>query len=183
MRPGYLADLPGLIAARIHTHLPELRQCEGMAGRFDLAELQTTSVRAPAVLVARLGASMQPPMAGPYHLYAMRMAAFVVTKDAPGLARDDAAAAICQALLQRIPGAAWEIEGLGPAADVADQSLSAAAQKAKGVAVWAVTWTQPTTLEQLPAQTVIPVSLYVSQAPQIGADHEGDYDLIGSMDE
>lgn len=183
MRPGYLADLPGLIAARIATHLPELRQCEGMAGRFDLAELQTVAVRAPAVLVARLGSSMPRPLAGPHYIYSLRMAAFVVTKDVPGLARDAAAAAICQALLQRIPDATWGIDGLGPAADVADQSLSGGAQKAKGVTIWAVTWTQPTTLEQLPPQAVIPVSLYVSQAPHIGADHEGDYDLIGSFGE
>lgn len=111
------------------------------------------------------------------------MAAFVVTRDAPGLGRDAAAVSICQTLLSRIPGAAWQIEGLGPAWDVADRSLSAAAQKAKGVAVWAVTWTQPTTLQPLPPQAVIPVSLYVSQAPHIGADHEGDYDLIGSFGE
>lgn len=183
MRPGYLADLPDLIAARIHEVLPGLRQCAGMAGRFDLAELQTVSTRAPAVLVARLGSSMPRPMAGPHYIYALRMAAFIVTKDAPGLGRDAAAASICQTLLQRVPDATWGIEGLGPASDVADQSLSGSAQKAKGVAVWAVTWIQPTTLEPLPLQTIVPVQLYVGQTPRIGAAHEGDYSLIGAFDE
>lgn len=183
MRRDFLADLPGQIAARIHAHLPELRQCEGMAGRFDLAELQAVSVRAPAVLVARLGSSMPRPLAGPHYHYHLRMAAFVVTKDALDLGRDAAAAAICQALLQRIPGAAWGIDGLGSAESVADQSLSGAAQKAKGIAVWAVTWTQPAVLEPLPPQEVIPVRLYLGRAPDIGADHQADYDLIGSYDE
>lgn len=178
-RPDLLAALPGLIAARIHILLPGLRQCEGMAGRFDLDELKTVQARAPAVLVSRLGSTMPRPLAGPHYIYALRMAAFVVTRDALDLQRDLAAASICQALLQRIPDAAWGLGGVGPATDVADQSLSGAALKAKGISLWAVSWTQPVTLSPLPAQSVIPVALYVGQAPWIGAAHEDDYDLVG----
>lgn len=183
MRPGFLGDLPALIARRIHDLLPGLRQCEGMAGRFDADELKTVSTRAPAVLVARLGSTMPRPLAGPHFHYTLRMAAFVVTKDALDLGRDAAAAAICQTLLQRIPGATWAIDGVGPATEVADQSLSGATMKAKGVALWAVTWAQPVVLEPLPAQPIIPVQLYVGQAPRVGAAHEDDYSLIGAFDE
>lgn len=175
----FLATLPGVIAAQLHQLLPGLRQCEAMEGRFDLDELKTVTARAPAVLVARLGAAMPRPLAGPHWHYHLRVAAFVVTKDALDLKRDLAAGTICQALLQRIPGATWGLAAAGPAQDVADQSLSGASLKAKGIALWAVTWTQPVVLEDLPAKILIPVSLYVGQAPAIGAAHEDDYTLIG----
>lgn len=183
MSPDFLATLPDLIAERIKVRLPHLRQCEGMAGRFDVAELASVSARAPAVLVARLGAALDRGFAGPHWHYNLRMAAFVVTKDALDLRRDAAAAVICQALLQRISGSDWGIAGVGPARDVADQSLSGASVKTKGVALWAVSWVQPVVLEALPAREVVPVELYLGQAPRIGAAHEADYHLIGSFDE
>lgn len=176
---NFIARLPGAIAAKLHALLPGLRQCEGMEGRFDLDELKTVTARAPAVLVARLGSSMPRPLAGPHWHYHLRMAAFVVTKDALDLKRDLAAGAICQALLQRIPGATWGLPDCGEARDVADQSLSGSALKAKGIALWAVTWTQPVVLEQLPEQILIPVQLYVGQSPAIGATHLDDYEQIG----
>ena len=184
MTTTFLADLPGAIAARLHQLLPGLRQCEGMEGRFDLDELKSVTARAPAVLVARLGSSMPRPLAGPRWHYDLRMAAFVVTKDALGdPKRDLAAAAICQELLIRIPGTTWGLADCGTARDVADQSLSGSSLKARGIALWAVTWTQPVVLEQLPAQILIPISLYVGWTPDVGAAHEADYDLIGGPDE
>lgn len=175
----FLASLPGAIAAELRELLPGLRQCEGMEGRFDLDELKTVTARAPAVLVARLGASMPRPLAGPHWHYHLRMAAFVVTKDTLDLRRDLAAGAICQALLRRIPGATWGLAACGDARDVADQSLSGAALKAKGIALWAVTWTQPVVLADLPEDVPVALELYVGQAPEIGAAHEDDYVRIG----
>lgn len=175
----FLAKLPGVIAGQLHELLPGLRQCEGMEGRFDLDELKTVTARAPAVLVARLGATTPRPLAGPHWHYHLRMAAFVVTRDTLDLRRDLAAGTICQALLVRIPGATWGLAECGDARDVADQSLSGSALKAKGIALWAVTWTQPVVLEALPAPGQVALELYVGMAPEIGAAHEDDYVRIG----
>lgn len=183
MTPDFLARFPGLVAARLHPLLPGLRTCEGMEGRFDLDALATVTARAPAVLVGWLGASMPRPLAGPHWHYHLRLAAFVITKDTVDLKRDAASATICQVLLQNIPGATWGIPAAGPAMEVVATSLSGSSAKAKGVSIWAVTWTQPVVLEDLPAQILVPISLYVSQAPAIGAAHEDAYDQIGSADE
>lgn len=174
-----LSTLNDAIAATIRTWLPQLATCKGMAGRFDVDALTRDGIKAPAVLVSRLGARQLRGTAGPQPEFGLDMAAFVVTKDALGLQRDTAAANICQVLLARIPNRVWGLEDLGEAREVEEQSLITSATQGKAVSLWAVTWVQPACFVAAPAPSTISPALYVGQSPEIGEDHEGDYELVG----
>lgn len=174
-----LGTLPDTIAATIKTWLPMLQTCKGMAGKFDVDMLARDGLRTPAVLVSQLGARQRRGFAGPQPAFSLDMAAFVVTKDQLGLPRDLAAANICQVLLTRIPNRVWGLADLGEAEEVDGQSLITDASQKTATSLWAVTWVQPVSLVAAPAASTIAPQLYVGQAPDIGAAHAGDYDLIG----
>ena len=53
-RPDLLAALPGLVAARIKLVLPGLRECRGIAGRFNLDMLKAKGVAAPRITRVRM---------------------------------------------------------------------------------------------------------------------------------
>lgn len=174
-----LSTLNDTIAATIMTWLPQLATCKGMAGRFDVDALTRDGIKAPAVLVSRLGARQGRGTAGPQPEFMLDMAAFIVTKDTLGLQRDAAAANICQVLLTRIPNRTWGLDDLGEAREVEEQSLISSDTKGKAVSLWAVTWLQPAVFVAAPDLSTLAPQLYVGQAPDIGAAHAGDYDLIG----
>lgn len=178
-RSDLLATLADAAAARIHEALPGLRDCRGIAGRLDLAEIKRRGIAAPAVLVSRLGARQSQTLAGPSFLFDVDMAAFVVTKDDLNLSRDAAAQVITQALLGIVPDATWKLAGVGPAERVAELSLVSTDSEKNAIALWAVTWTQKVSLSGRPAPSDILPELYLGQAPKIGAAHEADYARIG----
>lgn len=180
-RPDLLAALPGIAVARIRELLPDLAQCSAMAGRLDLSAVLSTSIRAPAVLVSRLGVRAARPASGTQWHYAVRMAAFALTKHSTGLDRDAALGAIVQVLMQVVPGTTWRgaDPGIGPAEAVEEEPITLAALRKAGISVSAVLWTQPVVLTGWPLSAPIPMEVYAGWAPEIGAAHEADYDRIG----
>lgn len=179
-RPDLLAALPGLIAARIKAVLPGLRECKGIAGRFNLDILKAKGVAAPAVMVSRLRMRQGETLAGPHYSYILTMGAFIVTRNELGLHRDEGAATIAQALLRLIPDQVWgQPADLGAAFDVAEEPILSLETEKHAVALSAVTWSQPVALAGLPVAPEITPELYVGQAPRIGAAFEDDYELIG----
>jgi hypothetical protein len=179
-RPDLLAALPGLVAARIRLVLPGLRECRGIAGRFNLDMLKARGVAAPAVLVSRLRLRQDQTFAGPHHTFIVQMGAFIVARDELGLGRDEAVANIAQALLQLIPDTLWGLPAdLGPAQDVAEEPILSVSTESRAIALSAVTWSQPVALRGLPEALAITPQLYLGQAPRIGAAFEDDYELIG----
>ncbi|WP_456390242.1 hypothetical protein [Profundibacter sp.] len=178
-RTSLLSELPDLIANEIKSIFPELHQCEGMAGPFNLEDLKATGIKAPAVLVSMLGLRQAKTYSGAVQSYVMDMAAYVVTKDALGLPRDVAAANICQGLLALIPDKCWGEDNLGAAQKVAARSLVTRAVKKTSASLWAVTWSQPVVFRGEDMAAPQAIELYVGQAPGVGADHEADYELIG----
>lgn len=178
-RTTLLSELPDLIAGEIKLIFPDLRQCEGMAGPFNLEDLKATGVKAPAVLVSMLGLRQDKTFSGAVQSYVMDMAAYVVTKDGLGLPRDDAAANICQGLLALIPDEIWGQADLGAAEKIAARSLVTRAVKKSSASLWAVTWSQPVVFRGEDMTAPQAIELYVGQSPDIGADHEAGYELIG----
>ena len=177
-RADLLAALPDLIAARIKLTLPELKTCKGQAGRFDLEALKKKSIAAPAVLISNLGFAQGEAFSGPSPSFLLELAAYVITKDTITLPRDQAAATICQTLARLIPERIWGERDLGPARDLRGIPLLTAASD-QAVSLWAITWRQPITLTGAPLTEPQPITLYVGQSPQIGAEHEESYTQIG----
>lgn len=180
--PALLASLPDRIADAIRAALPGLREVAAHAGRFDLEELKAFTARAPAVRVALLRVDAGVEVAGPAIQREAALAAFIVTRDAPSLPRDAAAATIAQALLGLVEGNRWGSPDLGQARNVAAENLYNAGTRGQGVSLWAVSWAQPLTLEAAPAPGV-PVDLYYSWAPEIGAAFEPAYERLGAAPE
>lgn len=176
-----LADLPEAICTLVKERLPDLRECEAKAGKYSLDELKKEGLPAPAVVISNIGAKQDITFSGPAHSYQLEMVAYVVTKDGLGLHRDVAAANICQTLLQLIPGNRWGVTAVGEARDVRMHTLISTKSRSQGVSLWAVTWAQPITFF-VPEDAPLGFDLYVSQAPEIGLDHEGDYEQVGRVD-
>jgi hypothetical protein len=163
-----LANMPGIIAAAIHDHLPELAECAPMLGGFDLDELKRTSVKAPAIRVTRLGLRPRDTRAGPHRRFDAMMAAFVITRDRAGLPRDTALSYLTAALLALIPDNRFATEGVGEAEAAEERVLVNGAARGVALSLAAVTWVQPITLAPLPAGVPLPLSLY------LGGDLSGE---------
>lgn len=179
-RPDLFAVICDTVATSIKVVLPELRECRGMAGRFDVETLKRLGIAAPAVLVSRLGARQSAVNSGPHVLFDVSLAAFVVTKDALGLKRDEAAANICQTLLQLVPMKTWLLGGVGPADNVEEQSLITAASENSASSLWAVTWTHQVALKTYPTFMTVPLSLYVGRDLTDGAGSLPNFEQIGA---
>ncbi|MFO1174469.1 MAG: hypothetical protein U1E48_04585 [Paracoccaceae bacterium] len=179
-RHDLLFALPGLVATQISTVLPALGTCKGFAGRFDVAVLKRLGIAAPAVLVSRLGCRQAEVMAGPHKLFEADMAAFIVTKDALGLPRDEAAQNISAVLLRLIPEKTWGQVGVGAAQKVREVGMITEASEKEAISLWAVTWMQPLALDGYLITAPQPIDLYVGQAPNIGAANTGSYEQVGT---
>lgn len=179
VRVDLLAALPGLVAERIKLALPELRECRGMVGGFDLEELKRSGLSNPAVLVSRLGLEAVRPMAGPHRLFHVNMAAFIITRDAMGLPRDVAMGNIASVILRLVPDANWGEPGVGPAEQVSERVLVNSAARNVTTNLAAVIWKQPIVLDPLPEAEAVPIQLYVGQSPNVGLGYEDQYDEVG----
>lgn len=173
--PDFLSDLPGVIAANIHADLPGLRTCEAIAGEFDVNELKRAGTAAPAVLVAVLGGDQVKSPAWPQLEFHLNLAAFVVTRNRGSLTGQDAAFTIAQQLLELVPEQRWAQPDAGPADKVTWRNLVTKETRAQQVTLAVVSWRQPVTLLAEKNPQPIPIDIYYSQAPEIGAANQGAY--------
>ena len=127
------------VTVAIKTMLPELQSCEAQFGRFNLDELQTTMVRAPAVRFAVLSSKVI--YNGSGHGDAlMSCAAFVVTD---GKDRDEKGWNIAEsiaALLQ--PPSMFGLTKISEPSSIAIQPVVSLTLKNRGVSIIAVEFSQ-----------------------------------------
>ncbi len=138
-----LVDLRAAIVAAIHARLPKL-DCQSHPGRFDLAEIKRIAAKAPAVRVALLGLPSADAAGSGERDQEVRCAAFVLTTDKPPLPRDEAAINLVEALLLFVPGQRWGKPGVHAVGEgqVKAENLYSSGLDGKGLALWAVTWSQ-----------------------------------------
>lgn len=176
-----LATLPDVIAARIGAAMPQLATCKGMIGRFDVQNVKDHGVTAPAVLVSRIGARQGQTFAGPVFTYELRLAAFVLVKNAPGLMREEALGRISQVLMRILPDNVWGLpDHVTPARAIEEEPLFSKAIRDQGVALAAITWTQDIEVGRLPADEALEPQVYLGLYPAVGAVNEGAYAEIGA---
>jgi hypothetical protein len=178
-----LATLPGTVAGAVHAVLPELRTCKGIDGPFDADELKRAGHAAPAVLIGILGARQEGAPSWPQIGYRIEMAAYIVTRAGMAGPASAAALAIGQALMALVPETDWGLEPLGPATDVGLTTLVTRETRAAQVHLASVTWLQKLVLVTIEQAPPVPLSVYASQAPDIGPDHIEDYELISGPGE
>jgi hypothetical protein len=180
-RPDLLFALPSIAADRIAAAMPGLRTCIGFSGRLTVARLKEHAVAAPAVLVVRLGAVQSQTYAGPARTWTVRMAAFVVTKDMLGAEgrRDEQAGRIAQVLLGLIPETTWGLDGfVGAAERLSEEPLITEDSEKAATALHVITWQHEVSLGWQDDAAPINPEVWLGYAPDIGAAHEDDYDLV-----
>lgn len=161
-RQSRINEFRSAVVATIKKALPELRECETQFGRFNLDELETTSVRAPAVRVGILQGKLKSVASGQAE-GTLSCAAFVVTD---GKDRDDRAWVIAEAVAVSLHSSQlFGLFKLGTPQTVSIQPVISAAIKSRGVSIIAVEWAQD--LQQLghnifDANGVVPSELYIN---------------------
>ncbi|KAF0676739.1 hypothetical protein [Profundibacterium mesophilum] len=178
MTDDLLTRLPAAIAQRYKAALPGLRECRAISGRFDVERLRSESVLAPAVLVSVLGLDEDAALAGPHRTVTLQMAAFVITRDRLGLSADAAAAAITHTISRITLAQTWGQPDCGAAEGLSARALVAQGYRQTKAALWALAWRQPAVLAPIAQGEAVPLTLYVSQVPQVGAAHEDDYTVV-----
>ena len=163
------------LVTEVSALLPELGDCGVHPGRFEVADLGQWVPRAPAVRAACLGASGTEMVATGRTDATLRLAAFVVTKDASDQDADVAALAIVDALLAWLPG--FRPTGLSTGAPTAIRSRSvyAGTVKGSGMALRAVNWRQVLRLEEAGAEDEVPAPSELYSLPIVlgrGGEHE-----------
>ena len=173
-----LPDLAARVTAKVLEAAPELVTCKARAGALLAADLKDLGLRSPAVVVSWLEVRPGRERAGPAPSFDLGMAAYVIAKDDLGQGREAVAAAIAMRLLALVPGRTWGRREAGEATNVRLQSLAADATRKAGIALWAVTWTQPFTLALEEIEGELPRELYVRAALP-----DGDEDDFGALDD
>ncbi|MCY4584897.1 MAG: DUF1834 family protein [Bryobacterales bacterium] len=152
------------IVADLRRQLPALKSCEIHDGRWNADELKRWAVGAPAILVAWTGTPRTETPGVRWTDADQQLIAVVATRDTPSLPRGEGARNLVDWLLLYLPRARWGLAGVGAAERVRAENLFSAALDKTGVAMWAVTWTQPLRLEAADGGTVppLPTELYSS---------------------
>jgi hypothetical protein len=134
------------VIAAIRQAMPKLMECSAQFGRFNLEELETNSIRAPAVRFGVLSAKVSPLPAGTSEAL-LNCAAFAVTE---GRKRDEEAWAIAEAICVLLrPAQLFGLTHVSGPADVAILPVVTGRLKQRAVSIIAIEWKQ--TLRQLGA--------------------------------
>jgi len=175
-----LNELPQAVADELGALLPGLRQCNAIAGRFNLDRLKSEAVLAPAVRVSLIGLAQKAGWAGPHHGFEAQMAAFVIATERMGaLPRDVAAANMAAVIAAHVPDRHWGLDACGEAQGVRAQPIINAGMEKSKASLWAVTWMQPVALAPLPDGEPADLTLWLGTPPEIGAGHPEDYEDMG----
>lgn len=167
---------PRIVADALSERLPDLGECMPHPGKFNAAEIKRFAARTPSVRVALVGIRKRE--SGEH---ALTMAAFIVTADQRGVARDASALAIATAIMRRVIGTNWGQPCLGEseppeAVNLYDTTVGA---RGSGLALWAVSWAQPIQLAtHADPEPCVLRELYIGFAPEVGIEHEDDYLLV-----
>ncbi len=172
-----LVQFRDAVIAAIGTTLPGLHEVAAHEGRFSAESLKRFATRAPGVRVAVLAMEDPKEAASGEIDWRVRIAAFVVTKDEPGLSRDDGALNIAGALATLIAGNRFGLDFAGAAKPPRAQTMMSTELAKTGATIWAVEWTQVLRLgvDAYLIDGVLPADLYIGFAPNIGAAHVDDY--------
>ena len=183
---------------------PRKVDCQVHGGRFDAAELEEWSVNAPAVRAACLAIASAEDGAADAGEFDFRLAAVAVACDIPGeesrdeggrrmagriafeLAREQVADGRdlwADAIFSAGELARGRGDDIGPPRQIRAASLYSRKLDRGNMALWAVTWTQRFRVEPgdfalpLPTAAGIPATVLAGYEPDIGAGHEGDYEI------
>lgn len=137
-----LLTIRDAIAAAIKPSLIGIKTCEGHAGRFDLNEIKRIATKAPALYLS-ISQIENINDDGNEINATIHWVAFIITRDIPGTERDVSALAYVQALISLLPGNNWALDETETTPKkINAKNLYTANIDKKGIAMWAVSWSQ-----------------------------------------
>lgn len=169
------------IADYLKTHVDGLQTCQRYSGEFDADSVAAVSFRAPAVFVACLGwaKAKQQPGDGRTALQ-VRFAAFIVADKPTKRNPNTDIVALSLAITAAIEGKTLGVN-VAHAAELqrAESGANAKLDK-KGLALWAITWTQVIYQGESnwSPEGTVPTEVLFSYAPHVGTPHEHDYTSV-----
>lgn len=174
-----IAQLQKLIVSGISESMPDLAVCRTFAGRFNIKELEALSTRVPAVFVSFLRTANIDDRGDDTYSADLQFAAFILTKDSRDISRQESGLNIAQSLAVLLKANQWKASGVSVPRDINIQNLFDSAARGHAIALHAVEWRQQISLMEtgLIEDGVLPTRLYTSAVPNIGLEHEDDYDL------
>lgn len=135
---GRINAFRNAVIAEIKVILPAAT-VEPQFGRFNLDELERTSIRCPAVRVAALLGKLFDQAVGQCEV-SLQCAAFIITD---GKGRDEQGWTMAEAIATRLhSGQLWGLTRVGAPEKPAIQPVVSASIKDRGVAIMAVEWSQ-----------------------------------------
>lgn len=169
-------DLLNQVASVLISSLTELKACDVHPGRFTVQEIKRLTTKTPAIYVASLGIAKTEHTGTEQIQAEHRLAAYVITKDAPRLPRHQSAIAIVDTLVAQVPHERWG-RRCGPAQNVRAENLYSGQADRAGIAVWAVTWNQSVSLGESVADEfgIVPAQLYIGLEPETGPENADKY--------
>lgn len=158
---------------------PAAKSVEVHRGRFRLADVTDQSMRTPALRLGLMGVRRVEPVASGERDVTLRLFCAIVTVDRRGVRREDVANALVNDLVLGISGTTWSLPNAHPASDVTGDNLFTGDVGRLGIMLWEVTWSQAVRLgENAFAADGQLISIHLGRAPEIGADHEDDYEEV-----
>ncbi|UNE53512.1 hypothetical protein [Bartonella machadoae] len=136
---GRINALREAVIKSLKSALPDVRDCESQFGRFNLEELETQMLVAPAIRVAVLESRLTSVSNGQQSAD-LHLGAFIVTtgkeRDVHSWLLAEAIAVLCHS------GQLWGLTHLGAPREVQIEPVISAAIKQRGVAISVVEWHQ-----------------------------------------
>lgn len=170
---------------QIRATVPGLLECRGHDGPLDEKRLKELTVRTPAVHVGCLSVLKVDDLETGEKRATLLLAAFVVAKPGRKSDRDTSARQIVEQLLVLIQDARWGLPGVASPEGLRADPLGNTSTDRSGVSVWGVSWRQAVTIGApfvFDEDMETPQTILVGQAPEIGTDHEGDYETLQGAD-
>lgn len=144
-------DLLNAMEARLRALLPveQVPTVKRHHGKFGAAEVETYSVRSPAVILTTTGSDTVERLGGVVRIV-WEFAIFVVTKAYRGETKSDAAIAIVELLKRFIPFESWcTTTAVRNPENVKSANLNSSKLDALGVTLWMIQWDQAVELDGL----------------------------------
>ncbi len=189
IQPPTLTELREAVTSRFDALFAKA-DVAGHAGRFGTEDLRRFILKSPAIRVAILGLDAAREESGGSTVWPVRMAAFLVTRDAieagkGKIPRDEAAMNMVGALVTEIHENRFGVLS-EPAERVRAKNLHSDTLQEKGATLFAIDWIQPVPLtsDAFQEEGVVPTDLYLGIAPEIGTEHVDDYiQITGGEDD
>lgn len=176
-----LVQLQDNIIDALAAYASELKAVRAHEGRFTEASVNRIMTQSDSAHVAILSLGKGQPQADGTLEHDVTIAIYLVTKETSRKSKGNAALGFAEAIAKWAYRKTFDLECVYPAAPAQARSLASNGLASNATTLWVVEWVQRVRLDGTPPTDPagqLPAAFYLGRAPEIGADHVDDYDLV-----